>query len=210
MVHKRMMKFCESNNLRHATQFGFRSKTSCVHAIATVSEYMRAAIEKKQLGQPWFNDLQKAFDTLNHEIHLQKMEKYCFIGKILSLIASFLKDGRQFVNHNGRTTSKGLITTGVPQGSVLEPFLFLLYINNLPTVIEKSQVTMFVDDTSLLKSGKKGELLLQPDVERLSNWFISNKLSINVGKSEFFSFGIGFPEEFDLLVKPLTYKKSCK
>ena len=71
------------------------------------------------------------------------------------------------------------------------PFLFLLYINDLPTIIQESQATMFADDTSLLKSGKKGELLLQPDVERLSNWFISNKLTINVGKCEIISFGIG-------------------
>ena len=92
----------------------------------------------------------------------------------MSLIASFSEDRRQIVYHNGRTTSKRLITTGVPQGSVLGPFLLLLCINDLPTIIEESQVTMFADDTSLLKSGKKGELLLQTDVERLSNWFISN------------------------------------
>ena len=210
LLHKRMMNFCESNNLLHGAQFGFRSKMSCVHAITTVTEYIRTAIENKQLGQSCFIDLQKAFDTLNHEILLQKMENYGFRGKILSLIASFLKDRRQFVYHNGRTTSKRLITTGVPQGSVLGPFLFLLYINDLPTIIQESQVTMFADDTSLLKSGKKGELLLQPDVERLSNWFISNKLTINVGKCEIISFGIGAPQEPHILEKPLTYKKSCK
>ena len=173
MLDKRMMKFCESNNLLHGAQFGFRSKISCVHAITTVTEYIRAAIESKQLSQSCFIDLQKAFDTLNHEILLQKMQNYGFRGKILSLIASFSKDRRQFVYHN-RTTSKQLITTGVPQGSVLGPFLFLSYMNDLPTIIEESQVTIFADDTSLLKSAKKGEFLLQPDVERLSNWFVSN------------------------------------
>ena len=69
---------------------------------------------------------------------------------------------------------------------------------------------MFADDTSLLKSGKKGELLSQPDVERLSNWFIGNKLTINVGKCEIISFGIGVPQEPHILENPLTYKKSCK
>ena len=67
---------------------------------------------------------------------------------------------------------------------------------------------MFVDNTSLLKSGKKGELLSQPDVERLSNWFISYKLSINVGKCGIISIGIGFPQELHLLEKPSTYKKA--
>ena len=210
LLHKRMMKFCESNNLLHGAQFGFRSKMSCVHAITTVTEYIRAAIENKQSGQSCFIDLQKAFDTLNHEILLRKMQNYSFRGKILSFIASFLKERRQFVYHNGRTTSQGLITTGVPQGSVLGPFLFLLYINDLPTIIEESQVMIFADDTSLLKSGKKGALLLQPDVERLSNWFTSNKLSINVGKCEIISFGNGVPQEPHILEKPFTYTKSCK
>ena len=89
------MKFCESNNLLHGAQFGFWSKMACVHAITTVTEYIRAATEKKQLYQSCFIDLQKAFDTLNHEILLQKMENYGFRGKILSLIVSFLKDRRQ-------------------------------------------------------------------------------------------------------------------
>ena len=130
---------------------------SCVHAITTVTEYIGAAIENKQLGQSCFIDLQKPFDTLNHEILFQKKPSYGFGGKILSLIASFSKDRHQFVYHNGRTTSKRLITTVVPQGSVLRPFLFLLYISDLPTIIEESQVTMFADDTSLLKSRKKVE-----------------------------------------------------
>ena len=77
---------------------------SCVHGITTVTEYIRAAIEMKQLDQSCFIDLQKSLDTLNHEILFHKMEKYDLRGKILSLIASFLKDRRQFVYHNGRTT----------------------------------------------------------------------------------------------------------
>ena len=71
-----MMKFCESNTRLHGAQFGFRSKMSCVHAITTVTEKIRAAIENKQLGQSCFIDLPKAFDTLNHEILLKKMQNY--------------------------------------------------------------------------------------------------------------------------------------
>ena len=98
------------------------------------------------------------------------------------LTFSFSNVRRQFVYHNWRTTSKRLINTGVPQGSEFGPLLFLLCMNDLPTGIEESQVNFFADDTSLLESGKKGEFLLQPDVERISNWFVSNKLFINVGK----------------------------
>ena len=96
-----------------------------MHAIAAVTEYKSAAIEKKQLGQSCFIDLQKTFDAPNHEILLQKMENYGFRAKILSLIASYLKARGQFVYHNVRTTSKRMINTGVPQGSVIGPFRFL-------------------------------------------------------------------------------------
>ena len=125
------MKFCESNILLHGTQ-QFRTKISCVHAIATITEYIRAAMEKKQLGQPCFIDSQQALDTLNYELLLQKREIFCFRGKNY-------RDRRQFVYHNRRTTSKRPNTTG----SEFAPFLFLLYIIDLRTVIEENQKTFF-------------------------------------------------------------------
>ena len=87
----------------------------------------------------------------------------------------------------------------------VRPLRFLLYIDDLPTVIEESQVTMFADATSLLKSGEKGELSLQSDLERISNWFVGYKLFIKFGKCEICSFDIGVPQELHLLEKHLIY-----
>ena len=196
-----MMKFCQRNDILDKAQFGFRSKMSCVDAISTVTEYIRTAIEKKSVGQSSFIDLKKPFDTLDHEILITKMEKYGFRGKVKNILSSYLRNRSQFVYYNGPKTSKQQICTDVPQGSVLGPFLFLLYVNDLPNLIEDSQITMFADDTNLLRCGKKREVLLQEDIERVADWFISNKLTINVGKCEVISFGNGIPQEIQLWAK---------
>ena len=97
-----------------------------------------------------------------------------------------------------------------PTRNCVRSISFSLNIKRLPTVIEESQVTMFANETSLLKSWTKGELLLQPNGEKLSNWFVSNKSSINVGICETISFGIWVPQEHHLSEKSLTYRESCK
>ena len=109
-------------------------------------------------GQACFNDLKKAFDTLNHEILLNKLENYGFRGKINEILGSFLRDRKQYVRLNEIETDKLTVQTGVPQGSVLGPFLFLIYINDLPDSCEKAEVAMFADDTTL-KSNQEKELI---------------------------------------------------
>ena len=130
-------------------------------------------------GQACFIDLKIAFGILNHDILLHMLENYGFRGKINEILRSFLKDRRQYVRLDEIETDKLTVQTGVPQGSVLGPFLFLIYINDLPDSCEKAEVAMFADDTTLLKSEKRVDPLLSLEINCVRDWFSSNILTVN-------------------------------
>ena len=210
LLHKRMVKFCEKEKILTSTQYGFRSKRSCVDAISTVTEYIRTEIDRKSIGQICFIDLQKAFDTLDHNILLNKIEKYGFRGPIYHIVKSYLENRWQFVASDYAISSKRRIFTGVPQGSVLGPLLFLLYINDLHQVIKDSRIAMFADDTTVLNAGDKTSPLITQDLKNMTNWFVSNKLTVNVNKCEAICFGCGKPDKVTILSNELPYQKACK
>ena len=206
-----MMSFCTKHQLLTSAQFGFRPKMPCVQAIVKVTEYIREQIDdKKMTGQACLIDLKKAFDTLKHEILLRKLENYGFRGKINEILRSFLKDRMQYVKLNEIETDKLTVQAGVPQESVLGPFLFLIYINDLPGSCEKAEVAMFADDTTLIKSGKRVDPLLSQEISCVRDWFSSNKLMVNPEKCEAMCFVYGKPDTIKIGVSELNYKASCR
>ena len=108
------------------------------------------------------------------------------------------------------SSSEKSIECGIPQGSVLGPFLFLLYVNDLSTTCSKSKVTMFADDTTVINAGKRTDTLVREDIKTMTRWFDSNKLTINAEKCEAIHFGRGRPEAIVIKDKTLDYKSSCK
>ena len=158
-----------------------------------LTEFIRTETDRKSLGQACFIDLQKAFDTLDHNILLQKMEKYGYRGPIHDMMKSYLSDRWQNVDMNGKETTQKRITTGVPQGSILGPFLFLLYINNLDSSGGNSKMSMFADDTTIFNAKKNVSSTMQPEMDLISDWMTSNKLTINIDKCEVMCFGSGNP-----------------
>ena len=211
LLHKRMSNFVNKNKLLSPEQLGFRSKHSCVHAISTLTEYMRNEIDRKRTGQACFIDLQKAFDSLNHEILLEKLFNYGFRGPILEILVDYLRNRCQYVSSHCKKSCKLPITTGVPQGSILGPLLFLIYVNDVPAFCKnENKIAMFADDTSILKSSGRNNLNLQDDLDRVIDWFSFNKLSVNTSKCESMHFGCGITKHLTILNENVGMKTHCK
>ena len=138
-----------------------------------------------------FIDLKKAFDTVNHNILVTKLEHYGIRDSSLEWFKSYLTNRQQFVSFIGHLSDKKIITCGVPQGSVLGPLLFLLYINDLPNISNKLKFYLFADDTNIYyESSNLAEIekVMNEELNKLYQWLCANKLSLNVSKTNFVIF----------------------
>ena len=135
-------------------------------------------------------DLSKAFDTLDHDIMLSKLRYYCVSGTELKNFAEYLLERFQYVDYSGICSKKLPITRGVPQGSVLGPLLFLIYINDLPTVSGIFNILMYADDTTLFCNfdNIRNENTINNEINNIYKWLCSNKLFLNVSKTKYMCF----------------------
>ena len=178
------MKFIDKFKILNDSQFGFRKKRKTIDALACVVEEVRHAKFSKIPSVCVFLDLRKAFDTLDHKILFDKLHRYGFRGPIFSLLSSFLQNRYQFLQVGNHKSSLRSVACGVPQGSVLGPLLFLLYINDLPDVAN-SNITLFADDTNIFEKVVNGnEDILTETLSKVDNWMKSNKLKCNLDKSK--------------------------
>ena len=150
LMYKRLYAFLDYNNIIYDLQFGFRQQYSTSHALINITENIRKALEDGNIGCGVFVDLQKAFDTVDHQILLAKLNHYGIRGVSNDWFKSYLSIHNQYVSINGYESGVAAINCSVPQGSVLGPLLFLLYINDLNQAIKFCKVRHFADDTNLL------------------------------------------------------------
>ena len=191
VIHERTYSFLEKFNCFYKYQYGFRKGHSTNHALIEITEKIRKALDSRKFACGIFVDLQKAFDTVNHEILLEKLEHYGIRNISNSWFRSYLNNRKQLVSLNGVESETKTIKHGVPQGSVLGPLLFVIYINDLHNAIIHSQSYHFADDTHLLNinnSPKKVQKQLNIDLKLLCNWLLANKISLNSKKTEIIIF----------------------
>ena len=186
-----MYDFAEQNKLIYERQFGFCARDSTNHTLISTTESIKSQIDQGNYVGGVFIDLQKVFDTVNHDIQCEKLAYYGFRGNCQLLIQSFLSNRQQFVSINGFDSSKLDIKYGVPQGSTLGPLLFLLYINDLRFALKDSIASHFADDTCILYASNKLksiETVLNCDLKLASDWLNANRLTLNVDKSKLLIF----------------------
>ena len=186
-MYKRVYQFLTENNIIYDLQFGFRQNFSTTHALINLTENIRQAPDDEYIGCGIFVDLQKAFDTVDHEILLSKLNHYGIRGVSNDWFRSYLSDRQQYVSINGYDSGLTKLNCGIPQGSVLGPLIFLLYINDFNQAIKFCKVHHFADDTNLLQLGKSIKKLnkfVNTDLKNLVNWLNANKISLNVKKTE--------------------------
>ena len=172
LVFNRVYEFFEKFNCIYENQYGFRTKHSTVHALINITENIRLSLDKKETIAGIFVDLQKAFDTVCHNILLNKLSHYGITGQMLEWFRSYLHNRNQIVSVDGEVSDIRTVKHGVPQGYVLGPLPFLIYINDLHNIILHSKVYHFADDTNLLHISsiyKKLQKNLNSDLQKLSN-----------------------------------------
>ena len=203
LLQSRMIKFCKKSSIISGNHYGFRLKRSCIDANVSIIDFIRTELDRKSVGQACFIDLQKALDTLDHNILLQKMGKYGYRGPIHDMMKIYFSERWQCVDTNGNETNQKRITTGVPQEAILETFLFLLYINNLDSFSGNSKVSMFADDTTIFNAKRNVSFTMQPEIHSISDWMTNNNLTIKIDKCEVMCFESGNPPPLKVKDTPI-------
>ena len=197
IIHRRIISFFAKHSILSNRQLGFLGKRSTVDAIIETFDKIISHQCKKTEFHCTLLDLSKAFDTVDHAILLEKCQKLGLRGKIYNLLKSYLNNRQQFVMFKNESSKLNDISCGVPQGSVLGPLLFLVYINDLPDIPIKNQITLFADDTSIFGTMDRSEYI--KDLSLVSNWMYSNKLTVNESKTKLLMFNKFSNELFETL-----------
>ena len=191
IVRDRVVNYLKQIKILNKCQFGFRSKHSTNHAVLNLVETTMEAIDKGLKVGGVFLDIAKAFDTVNHRILLRKLEYYGFRGKTLMWFESYLTNREYHVNIRKHKSENYTLKYGIPQGGVLAPILFILFMNDITKSTNVFDFSMYADDTCLILGIKKENYddTMRHELVKVVDWFSSNELLLNIEKTDYLHYG---------------------
>ena len=205
IVRDKIVDHLATNNLLSEAQHGFRQGRSCLTNLLETLELWTDILDEGDCADVAYLDFRKAFDLVSHKLLIYKMSKYGISGQILEWVKNFLNNRTQRVVIRGTASEEFKVTSGVPQGSVLGPILFLIFINDLPSDII-SPISLFADDSKIFtrivtkaKTGKlkisspNGKDVLQNDLDRIQDWAKKWKMEFNIDKCKIMHLGYNNP-----------------
>lgn len=187
VVNEQLIAYFENNNLFYEGQSGFRHKHSCEASFLFVMNKWKTELDNSKSILTTFLDLKRAFETIDRSVLLKKLKYYGLGYNIIQWFHSYLDKREQVTKYNGKISSKISNPFGIPQGSVLGPTLFIIYINDIHFCTAYTTISLFADDALLSISGNDHDVLVESmmlDLERINNWLIANKLKLNVNKTK--------------------------
>ena len=188
-IHKHLSLYLDRHDLLHSLQSGFRPKHSCHTALSYLIDDWLCAINASKMVGAVFLDFKKAFDMVNHNLLLDKLAIYFNGPSTMKLFRSFLDNRQQCVRYDSQVSHYGILRMGIPQGSVLGPLLFCLFINDLPLCLADRDIScnMFADDITLSISGNSMDVVssqLQKSLDSVFSWCKSNHMVLNPSKTK--------------------------
>lgn len=192
IIYDRLYCFLVECKILSKYQFGFMKGKSTTNALNKIVDIIYKNLDKSRPIIAVFLDLAKAFDTVNHELLLEKLERYGIRGNVFELIKSYLTDRKQKVRIKDKRSSEKILNTGVPQGTILGPLFFVLYVNDLLLDMQQESILSYADDTVIISDDdtwSAAQDKMNKLVEKVANWLALNKLSLNTNKTVFMTFG---------------------
>ena len=192
LMFNRVFSFLEKYDILCNQQYGFRPGHSTELALADIVDKLSSSLDNQNICIGVFLDLSKAFDTIDHTILLNKLHYYGIRGTTLNWMDSYISDRSQYTSYKNKHSQFAQIECGVPQGSVLGPLLFILYVNDICHLSENVNMTLFADDTNIFFESDVNEnsfhTTISSELNKFSDWFAANKLSLNIGKTKYIAF----------------------